>query len=95
LTRSGGSLKPDQTARRDVSVAERLVASLGKGRVAKNGWLQCPRHAALYDVVTGKMVRGPQGAFKPLAGALKETAGARSLKAFPVEVCDGAICLVG
>jgi 3-phenylpropionate/trans-cinnamate dioxygenase ferredoxin component len=95
LDKKAGSLKPDQTARRDVSVAERLFASLGKGRVAKNGWLRCPRHAALYDVVTGKMVRRPQGAFKPLAGAVKETAGARSLKAFPVEVRDGAIWLVG
>ena len=72
-----------------------LFASLGEGRVATEGCLQCPWHGARYDVESGKMVRGPQGAFKPLAGALKEPAGARSLKAFPVEVCDGAICLVG
>ncbi len=72
-----------------------LFASLGKGHVTENGCLQCPWHAALYDVVTGKMVRGPQGAFKPLAGAVKATAGARSLKTFPVEVRDGAIWLVG
>ena len=32
--------------------------------------------AALYDVGTGAMVRGPQGAFKPFAGAVKATAGA-------------------
>jgi nitrite reductase/ring-hydroxylating ferredoxin subunit len=38
------------------------------------------------------MVRGPQGAFRPLAGAA--TTGARSLKTFPVEVRDGAIWLV-
>jgi hypothetical protein len=37
---------------------------------------------------------GPQGAFKPVAGAVKATTGARSLKTFPVEVRDGAIWLV-
>jgi hypothetical protein len=37
----------------------------------------------------------PQGAFKPLAGAVKATAGARALKTFPVELRDGAIWLVG
>jgi nitrite reductase/ring-hydroxylating ferredoxin subunit len=41
------------------------------------------------------MVRGPQSAFKPLAGAVKATTGARALKTFPVEVRDGAIWLVG
>jgi nitrite reductase/ring-hydroxylating ferredoxin subunit len=72
-----------------------LFASLGKGHVTDDGCLQCPWHAALYDVATGKMVRGPQGAFKPFAGAIKATAGARALKTFPVEVRDGAIWLVG
>jgi 3-phenylpropionate/trans-cinnamate dioxygenase ferredoxin subunit len=72
-----------------------LFASLGKGRVTDDGCLQCPRHAAQYNVNTGEMVRGPQGAFKPLAGAVKATTGARSLKTFPVEVRDGAIWLVG
>lgn len=72
-----------------------LFASLGRGHVRKDGCLQCPWHAALYDVGSGKMVRGPQGAFKPLAGAVKATAGARALKTFPVEVRDGAIWLVG
>ena len=72
-----------------------LFASLGKGRVTDDGCLQCPWHAALYDVGTGEMVRGPQGAFKPLAGAVKATTGARALKTFPVEVRDGVIWLVG
>jgi 3-phenylpropionate/trans-cinnamate dioxygenase ferredoxin component len=71
-----------------------LFAALGKGHVTEDGCLQCPWHAALYDVGTGKMMRGPQGAFKPLAGAVKATAGARALKTFPVEVRDGAIWLV-
>jgi 3-phenylpropionate/trans-cinnamate dioxygenase ferredoxin component len=72
-----------------------LFAALGKGRVTEDGCLECPWHAALYDVGSGEMVRGPQGAFKPLAGAVKATTGARSLKTFPVEVRDGAIWLVG
>ena len=72
-----------------------LFASLGKGRVSDDGCLQCPWHAALYDVGTGAMVRGPQGAFKPLAGAVKATTSARPLKTFPVEARDGAISLVG
>ena len=72
-----------------------LFASLGKGRVAEDGCLECPAHKALYDVATGAMVRGPQGAFKPLAGAVKATAGSRNLKTYPVEIRDGAIWLVG
>ena len=72
-----------------------LFASLGKGRVTDDGCLQCPWHAALYDVGTGAMPRGPQGAFRPLAGAVKATTGARPLRTFPVEVRDGAIWLVG
>jgi 3-phenylpropionate/trans-cinnamate dioxygenase ferredoxin subunit len=72
-----------------------LFASLGNGHVTEDGRLQCPWHAALYDVGTGAMVRGPQGAFKPLAGAVKATTGARPLKTFAVEVRDGAIWLVG
>jgi 3-phenylpropionate/trans-cinnamate dioxygenase ferredoxin component len=71
-----------------------LFASLGKGRVTDDGCLQRPWHAALYDVGTGAMLRGPQGAFRPLAGAVKATTGARPLKTFPVEVRDGAIWLV-
>jgi nitrite reductase/ring-hydroxylating ferredoxin subunit len=72
-----------------------LFAALGKGKVTDDGRLQCPWHAALYDVRTGEMVRGPQGAFKPVAGAVKATTGARSLKTFAVELRDGVIWLVG
>ena len=71
-----------------------LFASLGEGQVTDEGCLQCPWHAARYDVGTGKMVRGPQGAFKPLAGVVKATTGAIPLKTFPVELRDGAIWLV-
>jgi 3-phenylpropionate/trans-cinnamate dioxygenase ferredoxin component len=72
-----------------------LFASLGKGHVTEDGCLECPWHGARYDVGTGKMVRGPQGAFKPLAGAVKATTGSMPLKTFPVELRDGAIWLVG
>jgi nitrite reductase/ring-hydroxylating ferredoxin subunit len=72
-----------------------LFASLGEGQVTDDGCLQCPWHAARYDVGTGNMVRGPQGAFKPLAGVVKATSGAIPLKRFPVEVREGAIWLVG
>jgi 3-phenylpropionate/trans-cinnamate dioxygenase ferredoxin component len=70
-----------------------LFASLGNGLVTDDGCLQCPWHAARYNVGTGEMVRGPQGAFRPLAGVVKATTGARPLKTFPVEVRDGAIWL--
>lgn len=70
-----------------------LLASLGEGTVAEDGCLECPWHHARFDTVTGKMVRGPQGAFKPIAGAVKGTLGARPLKTYPVELRDGAIWL--
>jgi nitrite reductase/ring-hydroxylating ferredoxin subunit len=93
-----GALAVGLSAGKPFAVSNRcrhLFASLGKGRVTDDGCLQCPWHAALYDVGTGAMVRGPQGAFKPLAGVVKATTGARALKTFPVEVRDGAIWLVG
>jgi len=44
-----------------------LGASLGEGTVTEDGCLQCPWHGARYDVTTGKMTRGPQGAlFAPV-----------------------------
>ena len=72
-----------------------LFASLGEGHVTEEGCLECPWHASRYDVASGKMVRGPQGAFKPLAGFVKATTGSIPLKTFPVELRDGAIWLVG
>ena len=71
-----------------------LLASLGEGHVTDEGCLECPWHASRYDVRTGKMVRGPQGVYKPLAGLVKATTGAIPLKRFPVELRDGAIWLV-
>jgi 3-phenylpropionate/trans-cinnamate dioxygenase ferredoxin component len=71
-----------------------LLAPLGKGHVTEEGCLECPWHGARYNVGTGAMVRGPQGAFKPLAGAVKATTGAVALKTYPVELREGAIWLV-
>ncbi|MEK6328342.1 MAG: Rieske (2Fe-2S) protein [Actinomycetota bacterium] len=93
-----GALAVGVSAGRPFAVSNRcrhLFASLGKGQVTDDGCLECPWHGARYDVGTGKMVRGPQGAFKPLAGAVKATTGAMPLKTFPVEVRDGAIWLLG
>jgi nitrite reductase/ring-hydroxylating ferredoxin subunit len=72
-----------------------LFAPLGRGHVTAEGCLECPWHASQYNVTTGKMVRGPQGAFKPLAGVVKATTGARPLSTYPVELRDGAIWLLG
>jgi len=72
-----------------------LFAPLGTGHVTEDGCLECPWHGALYDVSSGKMLRGPQGVFKPLAGAVKATTGLRALSTYPVEVRDGAIWLLG
>jgi len=97
-TTAHGALAVGISAGKPFAVSNRcrhLIASLGEGRVTTDGCLQCPWHGARYDVETGKMVRGPQGAYKPLAGVIRATAGAISLKRFPVELRDGAIWLVG
>jgi 3-phenylpropionate/trans-cinnamate dioxygenase ferredoxin component len=70
-----------------------LFASLGKGHVADDGCLECPWHGARYEVRTGRMTRGPQGAFRPVAGVVKNTTGARPLATYRVELRDGAIWL--
>lgn len=72
-----------------------LFASLGTGRVVDDGCLECPWHGARYDVRSGKMTRGPQGAFRPISGLVKSTTGARALATHPVELRDGAIWLSG
>lgn len=93
-----GTLAVGISAGKPFAVSNRcrhLFASLGEGRVTEDGCLECPWHASRYDVGSGKMVRGPQGAFRPLAGVVKATTGAIPLKTFPVELRDGAIWLVG
>jgi nitrite reductase/ring-hydroxylating ferredoxin subunit len=93
-----GTIAVGMSAGKPFAVSNRcrhLFASLGEGQMTDEGCLQCPWHGARYDVGSGKMVRGPQGAFKPLAGFVKATTGALPLKTFPVELRDGAIWLVG
>jgi nitrite reductase/ring-hydroxylating ferredoxin subunit len=95
---SHGAMAVGMSAGKPFALSNRcrhLFASLGQGRVTAEGCLECPWHGALYDVGTGKMLLGPQGVFKPVAGAIRATAGARALKTFPVEVRDGAIWLSG
>jgi 3-phenylpropionate/trans-cinnamate dioxygenase ferredoxin subunit len=70
-----------------------LGASLGTGRVAEDGSLECPWHHARYDVQTGRMIRGPQGAFKPVAGLVRHTSGRVPLATHAVALRDGAIWL--
>jgi nitrite reductase/ring-hydroxylating ferredoxin subunit len=72
-----------------------LFSEMGKGAVSKDGELVCSWHGARFDVTTGAMTKGPQGAFKPISKPVQMTLGARKLKRYPVELRDGAIYLVG
>lgn len=45
-----------------------LNADLANGSIDAAGCLVCPWHGAKYDVVSGKMVRGPQGIFSKIPG---------------------------
>lgn len=70
-----------------------LRASLGDGRVAEDGCLECPWHHARFDVRDGRMVVGPGGVFQPISGVVRGTLGRRRLVVHPVELRDGAIFL--
>jgi nitrite reductase/ring-hydroxylating ferredoxin subunit len=45
-----------------------LRADLAKGSIDQEGCLVCPWHGAKYDVSTGRMTLGPQGAFAKVPG---------------------------
>ena len=45
-----------------------LRADLADGTIDADGCLVCPWHGAVYDVDTGRMVRGPQGVFAKIPG---------------------------
>ncbi len=75
-------------------VCRHLRGDLAKGRVADDGCLECPLHAARFDVRTGAMTRGPQGAFRPVAGVVRSTVGRLRLKTHPVVERDGVLYLV-
>ena len=44
------------------------LADLSEGSIDADGCLVCPWHHAKYDVTTGRMTRGPQGAFAKIPG---------------------------
>lgn len=46
-----------------------LQADLAGGSIDDDGCLVCPWHGAKYDVDTGRMVRGPQGAYARIPGS--------------------------
>ncbi|MGI8921738.1 MAG: Rieske (2Fe-2S) protein [Solirubrobacteraceae bacterium] len=72
-----------------------LFASLGEGSVTDDGCLECPWHHARYDVETGRMVRGPQGAaFRVVRDMVRAyTNTAFPLKRYPVIERDGVLYL--
>ena len=76
-------------------VCRHLRGDLAKGRVAEDDCLECPLHAARFDVRSGEMTRGPQGAFKPVAGVVKGTLGRMRLKTHPVVDREGVLYLEG
>jgi nitrite reductase/ring-hydroxylating ferredoxin subunit len=45
-----------------------LRADLANGSIDEEGCLVCPWHGAKYDVTTGRMTLGPQGAFAKVPG---------------------------
>jgi len=73
-----------------------LGASLGQGTVTKDGCLKCPWHGAEYDVATGRMTSGPEGAvFRPVRRAVCVfTNTFARLRRYPVAERGGAIHLV-
>ena len=71
-----------------------LFADLGNGSIDEQGCLVCPWHASVYDVETGRMVKGPQGVFAKIPGL--DPAYIALTKALPlargrVEVRDGIV----
>jgi nitrite reductase/ring-hydroxylating ferredoxin subunit len=93
---SKGTLAVGVAAGKPFATSDRcrhLFAPLGNGHVTEDGCLECPWHGARYDVRTGAMVRGPQGAFKPVSGVVKRTTGTRKLSVHDVVERDGLIYL--
>ena len=66
----------------------------GRGRVNDTGCLKCFWNRARYDMSDGTMLEGPKGrvfGFKPYSSVVKAVGSTLKLKAFPVEIRDGAI----
>jgi len=73
-----------------------LFASLGEGHVTDDGCLECPWHHARYNVVSGRMMRGPQGlAFRAVRDVVRAyTNVGFPLERYPVVEQDGVLYLV-
>lgn len=59
-----------------------LRADLAEGSIDEDGCLVCPWHGSAYDVTTGRMVRGPQGAYAKVPGL--DAAYVALTKTFPL-----------
>ena len=73
-----------------------LRADLAGGTVDADGCLVCPWHGAKYDVVSGRMTRGPQGIFAKvpgLSGSFKLLTRVVPLTRRSVVVSDGTVYL--
>ena len=68
-----------------------LGADLAGGRIDDAGCLVCPWHQSRYDVTTGQMVTGPQGAFAKIPGL--GTAYMALTKVWPLR--RGTVTVVG
>ena len=70
-----------------------LFADLAGGTI-EDGCLTCPWHRSQYDITSGKMVRGPQGAFAAVPGldaAVKAVANVMPLGRGMVVERDGEL----
>jgi len=97
-TQNHGQLAVGKASGQPFAVSNRcrhLGASLGEGTVTEEGCLRCPWHGAEYDVTTGRMTTGPQGAlFSPMRGIVRAiTNSVARLKRYRVEEHDGEIHL--
>ena len=95
-----GRLAVGIAAGRPFAVSDRcrhLFASLGEGRVTEDGCLECPWHQSRYDVRSGRMTRGPQGAaFLPVREFVRAYTNAGfKLKRYPVVERAGVLYLDG
>jgi nitrite reductase/ring-hydroxylating ferredoxin subunit len=69
LDRSGQvAVSVDEQLRGVSRRCRHLSADLANATLAEHGHLVCPWHQSVYDVHTGRMVRGPQGVFAKVPG---------------------------
>ena len=69
-------------------------ADLAQGSIDADGCLVCPWHGAAYDVESGRMRRGPQGAFAKIPGldaVYRKLTAVFPLSRAEVTVRDGSV----